>query len=173
MSENLDRSLPATSTVNRRLCYWLPPLLWMAAIFWFSTDEFSAENTGSLLGAILHWLAPQMTDAQIQVIHFYLRKAGHFSVYAVLALLLVRAFRSGSLARWQFRWALYSFFIVSVYALLDEYHQSFTRHRTASVYDSLIDMSGGFAALCLLGLMRGYRRGARTHAQRGEIGPAR
>src|SRR5205807_9031452 len=120
---------------------WLPPLLWMAAIFWFSTDQFSAQNTGSLLETVLRWVYPQLTPHQFQVTHFYVRKAAHFSVYASLALLLVRAFRSGSFMRWQLRWALYSFFVVSIYALLDEYHQSFTRHRTASPYDSLIDMA--------------------------------
>jgi len=34
-----------------------------------------------------------------------------------------------------------------VYALLDEYHQSFVPSRTASVYDSLIDATGGMVAL--------------------------
>jgi VanZ family protein len=34
-----------------------------------------------------------------------------------------------------------------VYALLDEYHQSFVPSRTGSVYDSLIDATGGLVAL--------------------------
>jgi VanZ family protein len=37
-----------------------------------------------------------------------------------------------------------------VYALIDEYHQSFVPSRTASVFDSLIDMAGGITALILV-----------------------
>jgi VanZ family protein len=37
-----------------------------------------------------------------------------------------------------------------VYALIDEYHQSFVPSRTASVLDSLIDMAGGITALILV-----------------------
>jgi len=34
--------------------------------------------------------------------------------------------------------------------LLDEYHQSFVPSRTASIFDSLIDMSGGLTALLVV-----------------------
>ena len=34
--------------------------------------------------------------------------------------------------------------------LLDEYHQSFVPQRTASIYDSLIDMAGGLTALLVV-----------------------
>jgi VanZ family protein len=40
--------------------------------------------------------------------------------------------------------------LIVVYALLDEYHQSFVPSRTASIFDSFIDMSGGVAMLLLL-----------------------
>jgi VanZ family protein len=152
MSENVERVLEAPSSLSRKLFYWLPPLLWMAAIFWFSTDVFSANHTGSVLETLLRWFDPELTRAQVKLIHFSLRKAAHFSVYAVLALLLLRAFRAGSPARWRLRWALYSFFIISIYALLDEYHQAFSSERTAAISDSLIDMAGGLLTLCVLGL---------------------
>jgi len=42
--------------------------------------------------------------------------------------------------------------VAFLYALLDEYHQTFTRRRTGSVYDSLIDTSGAATALVLLWL---------------------
>jgi len=164
MSENADRSLRTTSSLSNKLFYWLPPLLWMAAIFWFSTDFFSASHTSSILGPVLRWLDPYLTEAQAQLINFCIRKTAHFTEYAIFALLWLRAFRSGSLARWQFRWALYSFLIVSVYALLDEYHQSFTRLRSASVYDSFIDMSGGLVALLVVWLinLRRARQNSRS-----------
>ena len=149
MIENVERLRPQ-SAVGGPLKYWAPPIIWMSAIFFFSTDIFSSDNTGSLLWKIVGSIYPGVSHELFDSIHFYIRKAGHFTVYAILALLLFRAFRSGRGARWQWRWALYSLLIGFLYALLDEYHQTFTRHRTASIYDSLIDTSGAMAALVLL-----------------------
>jgi VanZ family protein len=135
------------------LKYWSPPIIWMSAIFFFSTDIFSGNNTGSLLWEVLGFIYPGLTHELFNSIHFYLRKAGHFSVYAILALLLFRGFRSGAVTRWRWNWALASLLVVVFYATLDEYHQTFTRHRSGSIYDSMIDASGGVAALLSLWLL--------------------
>ncbi len=119
----------------------------MAVIFWFSTDTFSAAHTGSVLEPILRHIYPRISETQIDIAHFLLRKLAHFCSYAVLALLLYRAMRGGSEVGRRWSWAVAAFLIVAVYALFDEYHQSFTTQRTASVYDSLLDMTGGLAAL--------------------------
>ena len=145
------------------LKYWAPPIIWMSAIFWFSTDRFSGDNTGSLLRKIVLFIYPGITQELFDSIHFYVRKAGHLTEYAVLALLLFRAFRSGSRERWRLGWALSSLPVVFLYALLDEYHQTFTRHRTGSIYDSLIDTSGAVTALVLLWFLS--RRATETQRQ--------
>ena len=136
------------------LKYWAPPIIWMSVIFLFSTDLFSGDNTGSLLWKVVSFIYPGVAPELFDSIHFCVRKAGHLTEYAVLALLLFRAFRSGSQERWRPRWALSSLLVIFLYALLDEYHQTFTRHRTASIYDSLIDTSGAAAALILLWLFK-------------------
>lgn len=141
------------ASLPTRLYYWLPPVLWACAIFIFSTDLFSVHSTGGTLAAILRWLAPQITAAQIEEVQFYVRKAGHFTVYAIFAALLMRAFRAGSAVRWRARWALSTLLIVAGYALLDEYHQSFTKFRTASPFDSLIDTCGGATMIFVLWLL--------------------
>ena len=135
---------------HSRLYYWLPPIFWMAAIFYFSTDTFSGGNTGSLFYTIFHAVFPSLTLEQFQPIHHFIRKAGHFTEYAVFALLLFRAFRAGSIVHWNWRWAAYALAVVVVYALLDELHQTFTRTRGGSIYDSMLDISGGTTALLLL-----------------------
>ena len=134
------------------LKYWAPPIFWMSVIFLFSTDAFSGDNTGSLLWTVVSFIYPGATQELFDSIHFYVRKAGHFTEYAILALLLFRAFRSGARERWRLRWALSSLLIAFLYASLDEFHQTFTRRRTGSVYDSLIDTSGAATALVLLWL---------------------
>ena len=133
--------------------YWLPAIIWMATIFSFSTDYFSADQTGSRLWPLLHWLIPRLTFEQYQLIHYFIRKAAHFTEYALLALLLWRAFRAGAAERWRWRWGINAAVATALYALLDEWHQSFTLHRTASLYDSLIDTAGGWTALAVLWLL--------------------
>ncbi|MEP7270822.1 MAG: VanZ family protein [Acidobacteriota bacterium] len=127
--------------------YWLPPALWMGFIFWLSTDQFSATTTGSTLERLLELIGVALSPGTLIWVHFGLRKLAHLTGYAILALLLFRALRSGSKLRWNFRWAVGAFVILGAYALLDEYHQSFTAHRTGSLIDSVIDMVGGLAAL--------------------------
>jgi VanZ family protein len=149
MIESVERVRPQSAS-GGRLKYWAPPIIWMSVIFWFSTDLFSGDNTGSLLWKVVSFVYPGATRELFDSIHFCVRKAGHLTEYAVLALLLFRAFRSGSQERWRPGWALSSFLVVFLYALLDEYHQTFTRRRTGSFYDSLIDTSGAAAAMVLL-----------------------
>lgn len=134
--------------------YWLPPILWLAAIFYFSTDSFSGEHTGSLFYSIAHWVFPRLTVEQFQPIHFVIRKMAHFTEYGILALMLFRAFRSGNSVRWRWRWAVYSWLVVIGYALLDEFHQTFVASRTPSIVDSMIDFLGGMTALLILWLAR-------------------
>lgn len=156
MSSNFKKESLQSVTKNpkSKLSYWLPPLIWMAAIFFFSTNSFSGENTGSLLYDIFHRLFPSLTLEEFRPIHFFIRKAAHFTEYGLLALMLFRAFRSGDAVRWQWRWAIYSWLVIAVYALLDEYHQSFVASRTASINDSLVDILGGTMALLVLWLVR-------------------
>src|SRR5262249_45265932 len=163
MVESVKEMRPQ-SAAGDLLKYWAPPIIWMSMIFWFSTDLFSGDNTGSLLWKVVSFIYPAATQELFDSIHFYVRKAGHLTEYAVLALLLFRAFRSGAQARWRRWWALSSLLVAFLYALLDEYHQTFTRHRTGSVYDSLIDTSGAATALVLLWILR--RRDGETERRR-------
>ncbi len=140
--------------IRKILTYWLPPLLWLGLIFYFSTDNFSGQHTGSILQMVLNFFLPDLTVAQFDLIHFYLRKAAHLTEYAILAFLLFRAFRAGAVEKWRWSWAICTLSIVAGYALLDEYHQSFTGQRVGTIYDSLIDTAGGLAALIFLGWRR-------------------
>ncbi|MDX2029603.1 MAG: VanZ family protein, partial [Blastocatellia bacterium] len=143
---------PKSEIQHSKLFYWLPPLAWMAAIFYFSTDSFSGENTGSLLFDIFHFVFPSLTYEQFRPIHFVIRKAAHFTEYGLLALLLFRAFRSGNAVRWHWRWAVGAWLLVVIYALTDEYHQTFVASRTGTINDSLVDILGGTTALVVLWL---------------------
>ena len=93
--------------------------------------------------------------------HFLTRKAGHFTEYAVLAFLTRRAFITSSHAFLNRYWFQLGLLLVVIYGLLDEYHQSFVPSRTASIYDSAIDVAGGFTVLLI------FRLYAKNHRERG------
>src|SRR5262245_48135533 len=94
-----------------------------------------------------------MPSRQYRRLHRLTRKAAHLLEYAILAGLLLRAFRAGAMGAWHWHWATRSFMLVALYAGLDEYHQTYTRYRTGTVSDSMLDMVGGLLALGLLWLL--------------------
>ena len=140
---------------SRRIWRYAPLILWMALIFLASTDSFSANNTSGLIRSVLIALFPRISEERLTLLHFVIRKLSHLSAYAVLALLAVRAFASSSRELLREHWFVASALLVVVYALLDEFHQSFVPSRSASIFDSLIDIAGGSIALiCVLTLKR-------------------
>jgi len=141
-------------SLARFLSRYAPLVIWLAFISFASSDGFSASNTSRVIEPIVRWLFPHISQAHLESIHFLTRKLAHFSEYALLAILAVRAFRSSPNPHLKRRWFLVSLAIIVLYALLDEYHQSFVPSRTASVFDSFIDMSGGLTALVVIWLRR-------------------
>ena len=152
------RPLPGASSPGGRLRRYVPLLLWIAFIFFASTGNLSASNTSRIIRPLLLWLFPDITEASLLYAHFLVRKAAHLTEYAVLALLAARAFISSSRPLLRRRPWLASFALVAVCALGDEYHQSFVSTRTGTIYDSMIDMTGGACALALLGVWRSFQR---------------
>lgn len=133
---------------------WLPPFLWMAVILWFSSGDFSADQTGSFLLPVLRWLAPWATDAQLEVAHRGIRHTAHAVEYGILAVLWFRALiRSLSAHPWPAGGLAIA--VAVVWACVDEWHQSTIPSRTASIWDVLLDAAGATAAtLVILALRR-------------------
>lgn len=138
----------------RFLSRFIPLILWLAFIFFASSDGFSASNTSFFLRPLILWLFPNTSPEGLVTIHGVTRKLAHFFEYALLGLLAARAFRTSPKLNIKNHWFSISLSLVVIYALLDEYHQSFVPSRTASIYDSLIDIAGGLAALLVLRLFR-------------------
>jgi VanZ family protein len=146
-------SLVSLPEPRRRIWRYGPLILWAALIFIGSTDLLSGTNTGLLVRPLL-WLFPHASEATLRVVHFIVRKAGHFTEYVILALLAARAFRTSSRELLRNRWFWVSLLLVVAYSLSDEFHQSFYPSRTASIYDSMIDSLGGLIALAFLALRK-------------------
>ena len=144
---SISRMPDQTHSPWNRFWRYGPLVAWMAIVFFASTDAFSASHSGQLIRPVLLWLFPHISEGQISTIHFLIRKAAHLTEYAILGLLAARAFYGSAHAGLRRRWFAVSLALIAVYAFSDEFHQSFTPSRTASVYDSFIDISGGLAAL--------------------------
>lgn len=105
----------------------------------------SADTTRRVLHAIL---PASVTPSLFETIHFAVRKASHIIEYGILGWLLFRAIR-GERKGWSWRWALAAIAIAAVYAMTDEWHQSFVPSRTASAVDVMIDTIGATVAQVL------------------------
>ena len=133
--------------MRRFVSHYLPLIAWLAFISFASSDNFKAGNTSRIIGPLILWLFPNTSLETLAVVHFITRKIAHFTEYAILGFLAARAFYTSLYPAISRRWFLICATLIVVYALVDEYHQSFVPSRTGTIYDSFIDMAGGVAAL--------------------------
>ena len=145
---------PPSNTSPKTISRYLPLILWLGFISFASSASFAASNTSRIIGPLVLWLFPNTSPDTLLVIHMITRKVAHLTEYAILGFLAARAFRGSPRLGLRSRWFIVSLVLIIAYALIDEYHQSFVPSRTASVYDSLIDITGGLAALIMV-----WRRG--------------
>lgn len=102
--------------------------MWMGLIYWLSSQ-------------------PVLPTVQDTVVDLLLKKGGHFLLYAVLALAVLRSLAMSW--RWDKMGRIYpvAFCVCVAYAVLDEVHQSFTPNRHPAYTDVLVDAFGVAVAL--------------------------
>ncbi len=151
-------------TDSQRRWWWLlPPISWMAAMFVFSSDWLAWRNTAPVAYGWLHWWLPHLDAAQLESLHLLLRKLGHVTEYALLAVLWHVALRRAP--RWQAWQAGLGAAVISVpYAALDEWRQTFTAERSGSLADVLLDSLGVGLAIGSIGLFHVIRISANAGA---------
>lgn len=127
--------------------------MWVALIFFFSSTAASANQTSRIIGPILQLLFPSASAETIQQYHFFIRKCAHFTEYALLAFWTIRALAGSShklLKQYRF---IIAIILVLTVASIDEFNQSFEPTRTSSVWDVLLDCTGGLVASLLMWLL--------------------
>jgi VanZ family protein len=143
------------------LKFWLPVLFWMVLIFTASADAHSYEHSSRFVEPFLHWLFPKMSQNNIGEIHHLIRKCGHLTEYAILALFLFRALhQSKKNLPWSWPKAGGALLLVFIYAASDEFHQRFVPTRTPLVSDVFIDTAGGAIGLLALWFVHCLRKRA-------------
>jgi len=132
---------------------WMPVILWMGFIFAMSSSLGSSANSSRILEPLVRLIMPDATPEQFEFVHFIVRKLGHLSEYAVLALLVFRALKltlRSPLGKFSWRTASLALLITTAYAATDEWHQSFVPGRTPAIGDVMIDSSGGLLSLLIV-----------------------
>jgi VanZ family protein len=149
---------------------WIAAILWLIVIAIESSALLSAHNTSRILYPILHFLFG-MDWERFEVWHFFIRKSGHVVGYAILSILLFRAWRATlpamSNARWAPRWATIAILGTILVASLDEWHQSFIPSRTGRWQDVVLDSCAGVAGQILIFLWWKYRPNDRPSGTAG------
>ena len=134
---------------RERFFRYAPLLLWIGVIFLVSTTLGAMSNTSRFIRPILVFLFPNAPEETLIVYHTYIRKAAHFTEYAILAFLAARAFSGSSIKLQQKFWFVFAFVLVLFIALIDEMNQSFNTARTGSITDVLLDCCGGLTMIVL------------------------
>lgn len=146
---------------------WIPALVWLGLIVIESTASLSSENTSRILYPLLHFLFG-IDPVRFLTWHVVIRKTGHVVGYAVLSLLLFRAWRATISVpgnpRWSIAWARVALAMTALVASLDEWHQSFIPSRTGNVRDVLLDTTAGLGAQIVLFLWMRRNRNVESPA---------
>lgn len=116
----------------------------MALISVGSTGVLASDETGRFILPLLRWLLPGPPTTTLDLLHGAIRKLGHVTEFAILAVLWYRGLIWGRQARRPGA-ALTAFALTLAFAGLDEVHQAFVATRTGSVTDVGWD---GLGALC-------------------------
>lgn len=120
------------ANVARWVWKWGPVLVWLGFIFAMSAQSHPPLVPGG------------------DGIPYVLRKLGHFTEFAILAILLRRALMP--------RPVWWAFLLASFYAITDEWHQSFVPGREMLFTDWVIDSLGAALALFIIGLAENWFR---------------
>jgi len=110
------------SLVKKIIFFWLPPVLWMGLIFFLSSfHKLQASPVG--------WQ------------DFIVRKTAHFFEFAILYVLFYRGLKkSTNLPIWET--LAMALTLTFLYAVSDEYHQTFVSGRTGKFFDIGVDSLG-------------------------------
>jgi|HigsolmetaAR202D_1030399.scaffolds.fasta_scaffold06631_7 VanZ family protein len=114
---------------TRTWARWLAVILWMGVIFAFSAQ-------------------PTLPRASNDWLDFLVKKGAHFSVFAFLSVLIWQALY------WRERGWSWAWVITLLYAISDEWHQSFVPGRNPALRDVVIDACGAATALLIFYWLR-------------------
>lgn len=140
----------------KKIFSWVILILWLFLIFYFSNQPAveSAELSEGILDKLLNIFNIPLTD-------FIIRKAAHFTEFAVLSILSFNVtVRTVNVSL--FKCSVVSVLFSVLYAVSDEIHQIFVVGRACRVFDVFVDSLGIITGLIfcfiLLKIYKSIRR---------------
>ncbi len=141
-----------------RIFRYAPLIFWVGVILFASSTAGASKNTSIIIRPLLEWIFSTATPETITTYHNYIRKAAHFTEYAILAFFASRALVNSSVSILRRFWYVFAFLIVVSVGSIDEYNQSFNVLRTGSFYDTLLDSTGGLTMILVFYLYTHFSR---------------
>ena len=126
----------------KKIKYFIPSILFMIIIFWFS-HQTGTESSG-LSTYIVNWLENHL---HIIVPELIIRKMAHMGEYALLTFTFIYGFSKNKFILQKV--LLFSLSATFLYACSDEFHQLFIVGRSGQLADVMIDTTGGIIAIGL------------------------
>lgn len=143
------------SRKKKFLRYWLPVIIWMAVIFSASADSQSSYRGSRLIGPLVRFFVPNISQERLDQIIFLVRKTAHVAEYTVLSCLAARALHAPAGSGkpvWSGQRAVIAFLIAALYSCTDELHQAFVPNREARWADVALDSFGALIGVILFWL---------------------
>lgn len=129
----------------KKIISWILVILWMILIFFMSHNngEQSSGHSNKVVSYIYISITKEqnVSEEVLNKYTFPVRKLSHITEYLILTLLLINAFNN-TFRLSNKRKYIFVFLILVIYAILDEYHQTFIPGRSGQVIDVLIDSIG-------------------------------
>lgn len=158
----------------KKIILWMLVISCMVTIFAFSSQEAteSKKTSSKFITSVIRLLdvnkslSHQEIENIAEKITTLVRKSAHFSIYALLGLLVALLFSQyGIVGK---RQLLFAVLWVFLYACSDEFHQTFVEGRSGEVRDILIDTAGGFCGAGFIIMVVALIK--RIHKRRDENG---
>jgi VanZ family protein len=132
---------------------WVIMLILLMTIIFVATQlpYFKGENTES----VIHQSHIFTNHFDTKLLNLIVRKLTHLTVFGFLAVLFFK-----SIGRVRFRYLL-TWLFTTIYALSDEWHQSFVPGRESSYKDVLLDSFGAFLVLSFIYILKKRKKPVR------------
>ncbi len=134
-------------------------MIWCMLIFGFSaqpakaSSKLSSSVTAKVLKAIpsVKKLPPARKKKTVDVVHNYIRKLAHFSLYFILGILLALLCHSYGFSFC--RLFFVALLVCALYAATDEFHQLFVKGRSCQALDVMVDSGGATAGILIVSVI--------------------
>lgn len=146
---NVNGEIILKKKIIRSVIILIPVILCMGIIFYFSSQNSTqsdnvsqnfTEEISRIVFKNFEFFSPGFQNTIIFELNMFIRKAAHFFVF-----FLMSAFIYAELTVWMKKYllnGLITTLFCTIYAILDEFHQSFTPGRTPLLKDVFIDTAG-------------------------------